>query len=765
MFIRPRRDVPLRRRAVLCVTAMCGFALPAIGSADAESDWQARANAPGVVLATSFESAADRDRKYIHPDGGAANATFENDQAASGSYSLRFRIPSNSGEGASGSYKRNFGESPANDVQFGSGDEFYVQWRQRFSKDMHDTVYRATDWPGGWKQIIIGEGDQPGWNYGDASEASSCSTLEIVMQNVAQRHFPIMYHSCARYTPFEEGFSSQYNANDFKQQNAIDGGSGSDKERFVLYSQEQENVNAVRPDFPGVSYHPDEWMTFMVRVALGPLGTARDSASGQSQTGFTSSTVETWAAREGELLIKTHSFDNLVLSRAAGASPSGDFYGKVWLLPFHTAKDASQSHPVGYTWYDELIVSTQRIADPAGGPAPPPPPPDPEPEPAVSLMADPMTVSGNETSTLSWSSTDADSCVASGDWAGTRPTEGSEEVGPLAADSTFTLDCTGPGGSAAASVTVSTPAGDTTPPAIETVTASDGARVTVAFTEAVDRTSAETAGNYAIGNGIAVQSAILEAADAVVLSTSTLQQNVEYVLTVRDVFDRAATPNPIAPDTEFAFRFEGGLIGADLTPHYYERDFLGEGRRSYVDQFWSFTGFPVKYTGFDFLRTADGDKFGSGDPFVSFNVTRDVIVYVAYDLRNSTLPGWLDESWWNTGDEINTGAGVGEPDARLRLYSKDFPAGVVELGGNEMGNSMYTVLVESGSSGGGGSGGGGSGGGGPGGGGTAGGDDTDEPASSQSSGAGAAGSSLCLLLLLTARRCFVAISADSYRLS
>jgi hypothetical protein len=76
------------------------------------------------------------------------------------------------------------------------------------------------------------------------------------------------------------------------------------------------------------------------------------------------------------------------------------------------------------------------------------------PLPAVSLRADPTTVGVNGYSTLTWSSTSAASCLAGNAWAGEKPTSGSEDVGPLAQTSTFTLTCTGPGGSANRPVTV-----------------------------------------------------------------------------------------------------------------------------------------------------------------------------------------------------------------------------------------------------------------------------------------------------------------------
>ena len=80
---------------------------------------------------------------------------------------------------------------------------------------------------------------------------------------------------------------------------------------------------------------------------------------------------------------------------------------------------------------------------------------DRAPLPAVSLTANPTTVDMNGFSTLTWSSTDASACSAGGAWSGSKPLSGNESVGPLTETSTFTLTCTGPGGSTNRPVTVS----------------------------------------------------------------------------------------------------------------------------------------------------------------------------------------------------------------------------------------------------------------------------------------------------------------------
>jgi len=65
-----------------------------------------------------------------------------------------------------------------------------------------------------------------------------------------------------------------------------------------------------------------------------------------------------------------------------------------------------------------------------------------------------------------------------------------------------------------------------------------------------------------------------------------------------------------------------------------------------------------------------------------------VTVYIGYDARISPLPTWLAD-WTATSDAIITG------DTTLNVYKKNFPAGIVVLGGNQgtSGSSMYTAFV------------------------------------------------------------------------
>ncbi len=74
--------------------------------------------------------------------------------------------------------------------------------------------------------------------------------------------------------------------------------------------------------------------------------------------------------------------------------------------------------------------------------------------PAVVISASPNPVDYNTSSTLTWSSTNVTSCVASGDWSGDKATFGTESTGNLTSAKTYTITCAGPGGSAENSVTV-----------------------------------------------------------------------------------------------------------------------------------------------------------------------------------------------------------------------------------------------------------------------------------------------------------------------
>jgi hypothetical protein len=288
--------------ALLATTAACASGPPP-PPAPAPLAYEQRCADPAVVRCVGFDSVGEVD-PFVYPPWGLTEkrGRFVTDVKASGVGSLRFEIPSNTGQDTSGSYARNFSDDLS--VQFGEGQEFFVQWRQRFSRELLRTYYADG---GGWKQIILGEGDRPG-----AKTVYSCTQLEIVVQNLYQRGAPGMYHSCGAKDGQFEG---------------LDGAGG--------------------------RYRPDQWMTFQIQVKVGHWYR-------NDRRYYRDSIVRLWVADEGQasrLIVNQTGYD------LANTVPEAR-YGKVWLLPYHTGKSAAQRHPIAYTWYDELIISRARIADP-----------------------------------------------------------------------------------------------------------------------------------------------------------------------------------------------------------------------------------------------------------------------------------------------------------------------------------------------------------------------------------------------------------------
>ncbi len=328
------------------VALAVGLVAPAYAEADeADDDFVARCADADVLRCVGFDQPADLGGNETANSGtlpGNALPEIDTGQRASGAGALRFTIPPNSGANSSGSFFTNFSEDLS--AQIGGDDALFIQWRQRFSQEMVDTVYAGG---GGWKQVIIGTGDQPG-----GENFFSCTALEVVVQNSSHRGFAQMYNSCTGsashgpYDPFEEPFEGA----NFKLQNAR-------PDPFCSYLQGQTDPPSYfPPEGNCIGYVADEWMTFQVGIETGP----------RVGDEFVDSRIRLWIARQGEEseLVMDYGPYNLT----AGPPDEAQAFGKVWLLPYNTGKDDSVAHPEAMTWYDELIVSRSPIADPGGDP-------------------------------------------------------------------------------------------------------------------------------------------------------------------------------------------------------------------------------------------------------------------------------------------------------------------------------------------------------------------------------------------------------------
>ena len=371
----------MKTAAALAVGLLLVLAASA-ASAQTLQNWTTRSTQPGVVRAWSFDDAtaftscsgtaqqACNGYNYgFYPNwqGSFSNINQDTTVPAEGGSSMRFTIPSNSPANMSGQWFTNFSSDLS--VQFGAGQTFYLQWRQRFSpcylfNGTDDASCLANGTPraylngNGWKLLQVETGDIPGCTPSHATSdvcAQNCTDLEIVTQNTNHRGFPQMYDSCGTstshpnpYWPFEES----YGAFDIKLQNAM-------PSPFCLYS--------TGPTYPGCfKFVANEWLTFYLVITLGP----RDSAGNDE---WVNSYVKMYIARDGGQYTQVFDFEPLPggVPLVAGSAASNQKYGKVWFNTYNTNKSSSESHPVAYTWYDSLIISTQPIAPPtAVGSAP-----------------------------------------------------------------------------------------------------------------------------------------------------------------------------------------------------------------------------------------------------------------------------------------------------------------------------------------------------------------------------------------------------------
>ena len=107
-----------------------------------------------------------------------------------------------------------------------------------------------------------------------------------------------------------------------------------------------------------------------------------------------------------------------------------------------------------------------RVPEPVPEPTPEPEPvPESTPPPTIAFSAADSVVIAGDTAALSWTTTAADVCEASGGWSGAKGVNGFESTGPIETSTTFSLFCSGTGGGVTSTVSVSiAPEPEPTPP-------------------------------------------------------------------------------------------------------------------------------------------------------------------------------------------------------------------------------------------------------------------------------------------------------------
>jgi len=200
-----------------------------------------------------------------------------------------------------------------------------------------------------------------------------------------------------------------------------------------------------------------------IHLAAALLCLALAACGGGGDNGTATTTV---AATSGNVMQTTAVATPVV---SISATPTATTTGQVITLTWSVADAGSSSCAASGAWSGTPATSgTQTVAAGAAGTAfytltcgaasattsvvvstPPP-------SPSASLTFAPASINTAQTTVLSWSSANATSCTASGAWSGVKATAGSLTVTPSATgDFTYSLACTGDGGTANASAALS----------------------------------------------------------------------------------------------------------------------------------------------------------------------------------------------------------------------------------------------------------------------------------------------------------------------
>jgi hypothetical protein len=285
-------------------------------SSSGDTDFQVRCSAPGILVCKGFDNASDFaiaiwPNSGLYPSNnqtGPVEGFQDTAVKASGNSSLRFEIHGLTGQDPTGFWRQAFGQS------FGQNSTFYVQYRVRFSPEMTNT-----DWwslVGAQYKISIIHNSQ-----------STCADTELTTFDRYSDDLPMMYTDCGSRT--------------IVTNNGI-----------PPYLMQQGDYNCPYGSISSTNcfiYQPNQWYTFYYKVSIGTWGQANSS-------------IQAWVAPEGQ---PYKQWINMTSFTLYNAGPGPD-YSHITLTNHMTGKNSSVNHPTAYTWYDELIVSTQPIAAPGG---------------------------------------------------------------------------------------------------------------------------------------------------------------------------------------------------------------------------------------------------------------------------------------------------------------------------------------------------------------------------------------------------------------
>jgi lysophospholipase L1-like esterase len=152
--------------------------------------------------------------------------------------------------------------------------------------------------------------------------------------------------------------------------------------------------------------------------------------------------------------------------------------------------------------------------------------------------------------------------------------------------------------------------------------------------------------------------------------------------------------NALDPSAPVALPFVLNNLSRSTISPYIKQNLLETGDIYYVDGTYTLTSIPPALTNGVWIMPASSDVNNTSESYISFNTDRSVTVYIAYDAGATALPNWM-------GAFTPTGTTLGTTDPlspTLNVYSRNYPAGTITLGGNRAAgasgaDSNYIVTV------------------------------------------------------------------------
>lgn len=217
----------------------------------------------------------------------------------------------------------------------------------------------------------------------------------------------------------------------------------------------------------------------------------------------------------------------------------------------------------------------------------------------------------------------------------------------------------------------------------------DRQRIQLIFSEPMDQNAIGNVANYSVRPSIRVYRVDVDSTGTeAVLYTATHEFGVAYSLSFGNIRDLAG--NSLPPNYSISYRFAQPVQITEVNHGNYQLTTVQVGDPYYVDRDYKIQSIPNELQSAVWLKTANNDKFSTGNDFLEFTINQKSDVFVGYDSRLKPLPNWL-ASWDTTQYRI-----VDEHEDTFRVYHMVYDSGQVVLGGNygTDQSNMYLVLLK-----------------------------------------------------------------------